>query len=129
MRDVSIMVGGLLLSAALLAALLISACASSPRDVPTRFLPREDGTISAISVAGEADVAATANVEKANRYCEAQGGRAVFSAEETKYQGIPTKQGETISKVYKRIPGAPGDLTSDEDYRVTTEFKCLPPAA
>jgi hypothetical protein len=96
MRDASI----------LIAVLLFSGCATHPA-VPTRILPREDGTISAISVAGEADVAATANVEKANRYCEAQGERAVFADEETKYQGIPTRQGETIAKVFKRIPGAP----------------------
>ena len=113
----------------LIAVLLLSGCANDPAAVPTRILPREDGTISAISVAGEADVAATANVEKANRYCEAQGGRAVFSDEETEYQGILTKRGETISKVIKRIPGADGDVTSDEDYRVTTRFKCQPPAA
>jgi len=129
MRDVSIMLAALLISACALAALLISACASVPKDVPTRILPREDGSISAISVAGEADTAATANVEKANRYCEAQGGRAVFSDEETEYQGILTRRGETISKVIKRIPGAEGDLTSNDDYRVTTRFKCLPPAA
>jgi hypothetical protein len=129
MRDVTIQLAVLLFSAFLLAALLLSACASYPKDVPTRILPREDGSISAISVAGEADVAATANVEKANRYCEAQGGRAVFSDEETEYQGVLTRRGESISKVIKRIPGADGDLTSDEDYRVTTLFKCLPPAA
>jgi hypothetical protein len=116
----------------LVAVLLLSACANGAtdaNDVPTRIVPRDDGTISAISVAETEDVAATANVEKANRYCEAQGSRAVFSDEETEYQGILTRRGEGISKVLKRIPGANGDITSDEDYRVTTRFKCQTPAA
>lgn len=107
----------------LVAILLLSACAA---DVATRVLPREDGTISAISVARQEEVAATANVEKANRYCEEQDRRAVFVDEETEYQGILTKRGEVVSKIIKKIPGVDGELTSDEDYRVTTRFKCLP---
>jgi hypothetical protein len=107
----------------LVAILLLSACAT---DVATRVLPREDGTISAISVARAEDVAATANVEKANRYCEERDGRAIFIDEETEYQGILTKRGEAASRIIKKIPGIDGELTSDEDYRVTTRFKCLP---
>jgi hypothetical protein len=119
MRDVTI-------SIVVLSVLMLGGCASNPPDVPTRILPREDGSISAVSVAGEADVASTANVEKAHRYCESQGARAVFSDEETEYQGILTKRGEAISKVIKRIPGAEDEVTSDEDYRVTTRFRCQP---
>lgn len=107
----------------LVAVLLLSACAS---DVATRILPREDGTISAISVAREETGAAGANVEQANQYCEKQARRAVFLAEKTEYQGVLTKQGEAAARVIKKFPVFGEDMSSDDDFQVTTSFKCLP---
>lgn len=105
------------------ALLLLSACAA---DVSTRVLPREDGTISAISVAREEATAAVSNIEKADGYCKAQDRQAVYLDEETEYQGVLTKRGEAASRILKRIPSIGDEVTSDEDYRVTTRFKCLP---
>jgi hypothetical protein len=107
----------------LTSATLLAACAT---DVATRVLPREDGTIAAISVAREEAAAADANVKKANRYCEKQEGTAVFLEEETEYQGVLTTRGEAAARIIKRVPVLAENLTSDEDYRVTTCFKCLP---
>lgn len=94
-------------------------------DVNTRLLPREDGSVSAVSVAREESAAASQNVVEANRHCEGQGRRAVFGDEQTEYQGVLTKRGGAIARVAKAIPGVGGQLTSDEDYRVTTSFKCV----
>jgi hypothetical protein len=102
---------------------LLSACAAN---VATRVLPREDGTISAISVAREESIAASASVKEANRYCDKQDGTAVFLDEETLYQGIWRKQTGGVDRVVKNIPVIGDKLTSDEDYQVTTRFKCLP---
>ena len=103
--------------------LLLSACAT---DEGTRVLPREDGTITAISIARDEATAAGANVKKANRYCEKQHQRAVFLDEKSDYRGILPQQGEAAGRVLKKIPVIGEDLTSDADYQVTTNFKCLP---
>jgi hypothetical protein len=103
--------------------LVLSACAAN---VATRVLPREDATVSVISVAREESTAAGANIETANRYCKAKDGEAVFLDEQSEYQGVLTRSGEDAARVAKKIPVIGDSLTSDEDYRVTTRFKCLP---
>ena len=109
-----------------ISALWLSACAT---DVSTRLLPRDDGTISAISVAREEAKAAGANVDEANRYCEKHDATAVFIEEETEYQGVLTKRGESATRIINKIPILKDNLTSDEDYQVTTGFKCQPSEA
>jgi hypothetical protein len=101
-----------------------SACAAR---VSTRMLPREDGTVAAISVAREESTAAVAGVKRANEYCEQRAARAVFLGEETKYQGVLTERTSRVARVARNVPFLGDELTSDEDYRVTTRFKCLPP--
>jgi hypothetical protein len=90
------------------------------------MLPREDGTVSAISVAREESTAALACVKQANEYCEERDERAVFLDEETHYQGVLTERTAGFARVAKNIPFLGDELTSDEDYRVTTRFRCLP---
>ncbi len=105
---------------------LLSPCLSGCfNSVATRLLPREDGSLSAVSVAREESPAASRNVVEANRHCEDQGRRAVFGEEQTEYQGVLTKRGEALARIAKAIPGFGGQLTSDEDYRVTTSFRCV----
>lgn len=107
--------------ARLVPVLVLSACAAN---VATRLLPREDATVSAISVAREESTAAAANVKEATSYCKRKGGEAVFLDEQSEYQGVLTERSE--ARVVKSIPVIGDHLTSDEDYRVTTRFKCLP---
>ena len=110
-------------SSILVASLLLSSCCLN--DVDSRLLPREDGTVSVVSVAREESPAAARNVIEANRYCEKQGRRAVFGDEQTEYQGVLTNRGTTLARIAKNIPGVGSRLTSDEDFRVTTSFKCI----
>jgi len=102
--------------------LLLTACAASPT---TRMLPREDGTISAISLARDESVAELAGIDEANSYCKQKGATAVFLDEKTEYQGVLTEKGRGVARVVKNIPGIGDKVTSDEDYRVTTRFKCV----
>ena len=89
-------------------------------------MPREDGTNSAISVAREESTAAIACIEEANAYCKERARRAVFLTEQTEYQGVLTERGRGIARVISKIPGVGDEITSDEDYRVTARFKCVP---
>ena len=94
-------------------------------NVDSRLLPREDGTVSVISVAREESPAAARNVIEANRYCEKQSRKAVFGDEQTEYRGVLTNRGTTLARIVKNIPVVGSRLTSDEDFRVTTSFKCI----
>ena len=109
-------------SSILVAFLFLSCCHNN---VDSRLLPREDGTVSVVSVAREETPAATRNVIEANRNCEKQGRRAVFGDEQTEYQGVLTNRGTTLARIVENIPGVGSRLTSDEDFRVTTSFKCI----
>ena len=106
----------------LVAFLFLSCCRNH---VDSRLLPREDGSVSVVSVAREESPAAASNVIEANRYCEKQGRKAVFGEEQTEYQGVLTKRGEPLARIAKNIPGVGSRVTSDEDFRVTTSFKCI----
>ena len=106
-----------------LAALLFLSC--SHNNVNSRLLPREDGSVFVVSVAREESPAAARNVIEANRYCEKQDRKAVFGEEQTEYQGVLTKRGEPLARIAKNIPGVGSRVTSDEDFRVTTSFKCI----
>ena len=107
----------------ILVAFLFLSC--SHISVNSRLLPREDGSVSVVSVAREEWPAAERNVSEANRYCEKQSRTAVFGEEQTEYQGILTKRGSTLARIVKNIPTVGSRLTSDEDFRVTTSFKCI----
>ena len=107
----------------ILVAFLFFSC--SHNNVDSRLLPREDGSVSIVSVAREESPAAARNVIEANRYCEKQDRKAVFGEEQTEYQGVLTKRGEPLARIAKNIPGVGGKVTSDEDFRVTTSFKCI----
>ena len=109
-------------SSILVAFLFLSCCLNN---VDSRLLPREDGTVSVVSVAREESPAAARNVIEANRYCEKQSRKAVFGDEQTEYQGVLTNRGTTLARIVKNIPGVGSRLTSDEDFRVTTSFKCV----
>ena len=109
-------------SAILVPFLFVSCCRNH---VDSRLLPREDGSVSVVSVAREESPAAARNVIEANRYCERQGRKAVFGEEQTEYQGVLTKRGEPVARIAKNIPGVGSRVTSDEDFRVTTSFKCI----
>jgi hypothetical protein len=109
-------------AAILLGFSFLSCCMTS---VDSRLLPREDGTISAISVARDESPAAARNVSEANRYCEEQDKNAVFASETTEYQGVLTQRGGALARIAKNIPAVGSRLTSDEDYRVTTTFRCV----
>jgi hypothetical protein len=89
-------------------------------------MPREDGSISAVSVARVESKAASENVAEANRYCEKRAQTAVFTNEDTEYQGVLTERGGKLARIVRNIPAVGDRLTSDEDYRVTTQFKCVP---
>jgi hypothetical protein len=107
----------------ILAAFLFLSCCHDP--VTSRLLPQEDGSVSVVSVAREESPAAARNVIEANRYCEKQSRKAVFGEEQTEYQGVLTKRGEPLARIAKNIPGVGSKVTSDEDFRVTTSFKCI----
>ena len=109
-------------SSALVVLLLLSC---SHNDVDSRLLPREDGSVTVVSVARDQSPAAHRNVIEANRYCEKLNRRAVFGEEQTEYQGVLTKRGEPIVRIAKKIPGVGSKVTSDDDFRVTTSFKCV----
>jgi hypothetical protein len=109
-------------SSILVAFLFLSCCHNK---VDSRLLPREDGSVSVVSVAREESPAAKRNVSEANRYCEKQSRKAVFGDEQTEYQGVLTKRGSALARIVKNVPGVGSRLTSDEDFRVTTSFKCI----
>ena len=67
-----------------------------------------------------------ARAEEAKNYCKDKARTAVFLEEQTEYQGVLTERGRGIARVIKNIPGVGDEVTSDEDYRVTTRFKCVP---
>jgi hypothetical protein len=90
-------------------------------------MPREDGSISAVSLAREESTAAIASVDHANRYCQERARRAVFLSQQTEYQGVLTERGGGIARVVKNIPAVGEKLASDQDYRVTSRFKCVAP--
>src|SRR5512134_404783 len=96
-------------SSPFVAFLFLSCCANN---VDSRLLPREDGTVSVISVAREESPAAARNVAEANRYCEKQSRRAVFGDEQTEYRGVLTTRGATLARIVKNIPGVGSRLTS-----------------
>ena len=106
-----------------LLSVLLAACCSAR--VETRMMPREDGSISAVSVSRRESRAAMQNVDEANLYYEKLNRKAVFGDEETVYQGLLTRRGGGVARIVKNIPAVGGRLTSDEDYRVTTRFKCV----
>jgi hypothetical protein len=89
-------------------------------------LPREDGSITAVSLAREESVAEIAGIDEAKSYCKEKAATAVFLDEQTEYQGVLTRRGGGIARVLRNIPGVGDKITTDEDYRVTTRFKCLP---
>jgi hypothetical protein len=106
-----------------LMAFLFLSCAHD--HVDSRLLPRQDGSVSVVSVAREESPAAAKNVVEANRYCKKQNRKAVFGEEQTEYRGVLTKSGEPFAKIAKNIPGVGDKVTSDEDFRVTTTFTCV----
>ena len=87
-------------------------------------MPREDGTISSVALAREEANASTASVEAANDYCKERTTQAVFIDQQTEYQGVLTDHGK-IARVVKKIPVVGDEISSDDDYRVTTRFKCV----
>jgi hypothetical protein len=96
----------------------LSGCATQ---LPTLLLPRQDGTISAVTVARDASAATAASVDKATEYCRKQKGVAVFLEEDVEYQGVLTEGG---ARTVRNVPYVGKALTSDEDFQVTAKFRC-----
>lgn len=113
----------LALSLAILAAGCTQAASSA------LVIPYQDGRYTSVASAADEKDALRAAVAGAKQECAGQKKALAVGKSSTRYKGVLTPELTKTVKQIDRIINQPGasplpDLSDDEDYEVTVEFRC-----
>lgn len=107
--------------------LIVTGCATMAN---TTIFPNDGGVYQAISTSSSGNAALKDSIKKAQHTCQQQGKSFVVISQQTSYNGVDPnlkKMANLASDTVFFSSGAfvpTGALSSDEDYKVTTVFKC-----
>ena len=107
--------------------LMITGCGTMAN---TTIFPNEGGVYQAVSMSSSGNAALKDSIKKASDTCQKQGKSFVVVSQQTSYEGVDPnlkKMAHLASDAAFFSSGAfvpTGALSSNEDYKVTTVFKC-----